>query len=111
MQHPPYQNQYHQPYYTQWAGTPITPQPPVPPPLPKAQKGHKALISLIIAALLLLLPLFGYLYAPQIMSALISIEPSCTVGVTGTAAAITFQGWNSTNDCTALVSENQGSQK
>lgn len=79
MQHPPYQNQYHQPYYTQWAGPPITPQPPFPPPPMKAQK---ALWVLIAVSLLILLPCIGYLYAPQITASLISIEPSCTVGVT-----------------------------
>lgn len=111
MQHPPYnqpvQNQYRQPYYTQWAG------PPLAPPLMKgAQKGQKALRALIIASLIImpliiLIPGIGYLYWPQITTALISIEPSCTVGITGTAAVITFQGWQATQDCNTLVSDNQ----
>jgi len=120
MQQPPYyqlgQNQYHQPYHTQpqtsypqWAEPPLTPQPPVPPPLmKKAQKGQEALRALIIVSLIILIPSIGYLYWPQITTALISIEPSCTVGITGTAATITIQGWQATQDCNNLFSGNQG---
>ena len=102
-----YPNQYRQPYHTQWAGPPITPQPP---PIKKAQNGQKALLAFLLAALLLSMPLLGYLYAPQIISALISIEPSCTVGITGTAATITFQGWQAAHNCTTLISGNQSLQ-
>ncbi len=119
MQQPPYnqpsQNQYRQPYHTQpqtyypqWAGPPNTPQPPVPPPpMKKAQHAREALHTLRSLLLIIFILGIGYLYWPQIMTALISIEPSCTVGVTGTAAAVTLQGWQANQNCTTLFSGTQ----
>src|SRR5260221_7784882 len=46
----------------------------------------------------------GVLYTGTLQRALLAIEPTCTVGITGTAATLTIEGWTANQDCQTIVS-------
>ncbi|HLZ55563.1 MAG TPA: hypothetical protein VKR06_01335 [Ktedonosporobacter sp.] len=57
----------------------------------------------ILICLLLLVAGGFWLYWPQIQIGLRAVEPSCTVGLSGTAAQLTIQGWQAEADCEAIL--------
>lgn len=63
---------------------------------------HRRII--LASGALLLAALAVWLYWPQAATALRGVEPACTVGLSGSAATITIQGWSATDDCNKIVS-------
>lgn len=93
-----------QPPPNPWGGSPFShpPQPPQPPqrPFPWTPVAIVAGVGLVITVLC------GGLvvYSGTLGRALLAIQPSCTVGVTGTAATFTIEGWSTNQDCRNIVS-------
>ena len=59
-------------------------------------------ILLIIASCLLLLTIIGFLFSSQLSNFITSIEPSCSLGFSGTTASLTIKGWTANQDCQAI---------
>ncbi len=56
-------------------------------------------LLLLVAVGLVAVGLLTGLYWSQAATALRGVEPSCTIGVTGSAATITIQAWSAPGDC------------
>ncbi len=82
--------------FTQWSGSPAPAQPQR--HFPKGPVIWVVSIALGMCLLGIIL-----LYSGSLQRLFLAIEPSCTVGVTGTAATMTIQVWSANNDCNALV--------
>ncbi len=55
----------------------------------------------------MVLCLTALLYSGTLGRALLAIQPRCTIGVTGTAATVTIEGWSANQDCQRIVSGQQ----
>jgi hypothetical protein len=64
---------------------------------PAINKRHSNIIFLVALGAIILCLL--WLYFPQVASAMRALEPTCTVGITGTAATFTIQAWTANEDC------------
>ena len=111
QQRPMYPGQFQPPPYTQpqfYTSQPRS-QSPLPPPLQTAARsGQRSLLMLsCISVFLFVVFGIGYLYWPQMNTFLISFEPSCTVGIIGTSATVTIQGWQATQRCDNLFNGQQ----
>ena len=92
-----------QPPPNPWGASPF-PQPP-PPPRPVKQPFPWMPVALALGVgLVIVLVLAVFLYSSTFGRALRAIQPSCTVGVTGTAATFTIEGWSANQDCQNIVS-------
>lgn len=59
-------------------------------------------VLLIIAACLLFLTIIGFLFSAQLGNFITSLEPSCSLGFSGTTASLTIKGWTANQDCQAI---------
>lgn len=84
--------------------------PTLPPVLPAKPPRKKLLALLLLAAAALLMLLFCLmlgafvLYGGSLSRILAAVEPSCTIGIAGSAATITIQGWSAAQDCNQILS-------
>jgi hypothetical protein len=86
----------------------MTEPPPVSPPSAQAASLRTRSPWRVVAAvggsiLLVCLVAAGALYSGTVQRGLLAIEPNCTVGITGTAATMTIEGWAANQDCSTIV--------
>jgi hypothetical protein len=73
-----------------------------------AANRNRMLVAIILGVGLVLMLCLGIaLYSGALQRTLLAIEPSCTVGVTGTAATFTIEGWTANQDCHSIVDGSQ----
>lgn len=80
---------------------PLWPQPP--PPIQRRSSKGFLIFLLILLVLVLFAGVAFAVYAPSFDDLLVSLQPHCYVGVTGTAASITVRGWTANSDCDQIV--------
>jgi hypothetical protein len=75
-----------------------------PPPRPLRSFPWTPVAIALGIGLVLALSLGVALYSGTAQRILLAVQPSCTVGVTGTAATFTIEGWSANQDCQNIVS-------
>lgn len=76
---------------------------PAPPPPPQKPSRAPFYLAMGLVALILFLLIA---YSGAFNSLIQAIEPSCTIGLTGTAATITIEAWSANQDCDAFFAGN-----
>lgn len=75
---------------------------PAPPP-PPVSHARRTRWLLAVLALLVLVVLAGTIVAVRWNAIGQAIAPSCAIGVTGTAASVTVQGWGADSACHSML--------
>lgn len=86
-----------------WGGQPF-PRPLQSPRPPQQQFPWLPVSIALGVGLVVVLSLGVIVYSGTFQRTLLAVEPSCTVGVTGTAATFTIEAWSANQDCQTIVS-------